>query len=289
MDPPPDVEELLAPALKGDVSKQIAVLEALRLGRLVHPDLALKFGANVLSTSRGKRLCGNDLWAVYEQVLIAALYLDQEKWYEHCRQVLGARFPQSMRVKRLDGIMYEKKGSWAQAEKVYTEILTEKPSDTATRKRLIAILKGQKKISEAVEECNAYLELFQTDQEVWHELGELHLSESNLTKAGYCFVELLLSNPRNTYAVITYAELQYSLGDLELARKYFCLAAHLDESNLRAMWGLVMCLHAVGTKRDEKLNQLHSITKKKLKDLYAAKKQLSAPTRKAAITFLETL
>jgi len=287
MEPPP-IRDLLDGAIRGDITKQTSILESLRLARLQHPDLALKCGTTVLSSRHGRRACGNDLWAVYEQVAVAALHLDREDWYEHCYKCLSSQFPKSMRVKRLEGMMFEKKKQWQQAEKLYSEILTEKPADTATRKRLIAILKGQRKIAEAVDECNAYLELFQTDQEVWHELGELYLAESCLTKAHFCFVELLLYNPRNMYSVITYAELQYSLGDMEVARKYFCLAAHLDESNLRALWGLLICLSALGAKREEKLTQLHSVTKKKLIDLYYSNPELPQKTKASAVKLLDT-
>eukprot|EP00397_Hematodinium_sp_SG-2012_P031464 GEMP01033401.1.p1 GENE.GEMP01033401.1~~GEMP01033401.1.p1 ORF type:complete len:288 (+),score=62.31 GEMP01033401.1:35-898(+) len=286
MDPPPDLDTYLDQALHGDVAAQIATLETLRLARLQHPDLALKCGAEVLSSSRGRHNCGNDLWAVYEQVLIAALHLDDSDWYQHCLEVLATQFPNSIRVKRLSGSIQEKKGLWSAAEKLYTDILTDKPSDTTTRKRMIGMLKAQKKTSEAIEECNAYLDIFQTDNDVWHELAELYVVESNYAKASFCFVELVLQNPRNMYAIISYAELQYTLGDHEVARKYFCLATHLDDKNLRALWGLVSCLHAVGNKRDDALNQLFTITKKKLRIAY---KPLSELTQNAAMGYLETL
>jgi len=287
MEPPPVLSTLLPSALAGDLSQQIATLEAIRLARLIHPDLTLKFGATVLSSSKGRRLSGNDIWGIYEQVAIAALYLNRTEWFEHCLQALDNQFPSSIRVKRLEGMYCEKKKDWQQAEALYSEILTNKPSDTATRKRMIAMLKAQKKTSEAIEECNAYLDIFQTDQEVWHELAELYISEVNLTKAMYCFTEVLLSNPRQIYAVLSFAELQYTLQDLEVARKYFCLACHLDESNLRGMWGLLLCLHGLGPKRDEKYAALMTITKKKIIDLYYGAKELTKTTRDVAIKLLD--
>jgi len=286
MDPPIDLDTVLESALKGDIGAQIRTLESLRLGRLQHPDLALKCGVEVLSSFRGRRQLGNDLWAVYEQVLLAALHLDDHDWYQHCLKILQAQFPKSIRVRRLAATIQEKKGEMQAAEQGYADILTDKPSDCATHKRLIAMLKAQKKIGEAVEECNAYLDTFQTDYDVWHELAELYLIESNYTKASFCYVELVLNNPQNLYVVLTYAELQYTLGEIDVARKYFCLAAHIDDTNLRAMWGVIVCLVAMGKQREEKLDQLLGIAKKKIRNLYAP---LPPVTQQAALTYLDSL
>merc|ERR1719199_1828971 len=112
----------------------------------------------------------------------------------------------------------------------------------------------------AIEAINQYLETFSTDAEVWHELAELYIEAGSLSRAVYCFEELMLSNPRSLYHILTYAELLYSVGDYELSRKYYSLACYLDGENLRALWGLLAVNMAMAEKdkSNEKLIQLQS-------------------------------
>merc|ERR1712217_48062 len=139
-----------------------------------------------------------------------------------------------------------------------------------TRKRLIAMHKQRGKIAEAIAAINSYLETFSTDTEVWHELAELYIEAGSLQRAVFCFEELLVANPRSLYHILTYAELLYSIGDLELSRKYFSLAAYLDGSCLRALWGLVGVNMALAEKdkTNEKMDQLQTFTIERLKKAY---------------------
>merc|ERR1739836_124775 len=123
----------------------------------------------------------------------------------------------------------------------------------------------------AIIACNDYLEMFQTDKDTWHELGEIYITEGQLPKALFCYEDLVMMDPRNLYSTLTYAELLFSVGkDLELARKYYCLACEIDEKNLRALWGLYSCNQAMG-KRDatsEKMTQLHQFCIQRLRAIY---------------------
>merc|ERR1712087_1010562 len=103
--------------------------------------------------------------------------------------------------------------------------------------------------ADAVDAINKYLDMFSVDAEVWHELAELYIEAGSLQRAVFCFEELIVSNPRSMYHILTYAELLYSTGDLDLSRKYFCLAAYLDGNCLRALWGLVAVSSALADKQ----------------------------------------
>jgi len=155
-------------------------------------------------------------------------------------------------------------------KKIYNKILTDKPEDTMTRKRLIAMYKQKGRLSEAVDHINSYLETFSTDSEVWHELAELYIEAGSLSRALYCFEELMLANPRSLYHVLTYAELLYSTGDYELSRKYFSLASYLDSTSLRALWGLLAVNMALAEKdkSNDKLVQLQTFTNERLRNVY---------------------
>merc|ERR1712050_40188 len=103
-----------------------------------------------------------------EQVFLAAVELGADDWRDYCLKSLTRKFPSSVRVERLKGIFQESMGDWAQAKETYENLLKDKPEDTATQKRLIAMHKQRGKNTEAVEEMIKYLDTFSTDVEVWH-------------------------------------------------------------------------------------------------------------------------
>uniref|UniRef100_A0AAY4EA64 ER membrane protein complex subunit 2 n=1 Tax=Denticeps clupeoides TaxID=299321 RepID=A0AAY4EA64_9TELE len=173
---------------------------------------------------------GDDVWIIYEQVMIAALDCSRDDLAWTCLQELKRQFPDSHRVKRLAGMRLEA-----------LESRTLDPR--AARKRKIAILKAQGKNTEAIRELNEYLEQFVGDQEAWHELSELYINEHDYAKAAFCLEELMMTNPHNHLYCEQYAEVKYTQGgldNLELSRKYFAQALKLNNRNMRALFGLYM-------------------------------------------------
>mmetsp|Transcript_38182 Transcript_38182/g.91759 ORF Transcript_38182/g.91759 Transcript_38182/m.91759 type:complete len:301 (+) Transcript_38182:83-985(+) len=257
-------------ATEGRSGADVALLAFMRTHKLVNPTLVLKYGTVALT--KKQRSLGNDVYNVLEQVFFAALDVGAIDWADYCLQKLKGRFSSSLRVQRLVGMRQEAVGNWQDANAVYSQILESNPEDVASRKRMIAVMKGQKRIPEAIDECNKYLEIFQTDGEVWQELAELYIAEGALTKALFPYEECVLGNPRNMYAILSYAELQMSTGDMENARKYYAFALHLDESNVRALWGYALCMRAnLANKKVADsllLTQLFSQTVAKLIDVY---------------------
>ncbi|XP_012500753.1 PREDICTED: ER membrane protein complex subunit 2 [Propithecus coquereli] len=133
-----------------------------------------------------------------------------------CLQELRRQFPGSHRVKRLTGMRFEAMERYDDAIQLYDRILQEDPTNTAARKRKIAIRKAQGKNVEAIRELNEYLEQFVGDQEAWHELAELYINEHEVKYT------------------------QGGLENLELSRKYFAQALKLNNRNMRALFGLYM-------------------------------------------------
>jgi ER membrane protein complex subunit 2 len=265
---PKEFDDLVLRAKKGGTASAADLLQFIRLHKIHQPDLVLLHGSRLLKGSQ--RSLGNDLWTVLEQVFLAAAELNHDVWRDYCLGQLKKQFPNSVRVERLRGIQKESTADWTEAKKIYQKILADKPEDTVTQKRLISLLKQSGKTQEAIEELNKYLETFSADSEVWHELAELYIEAGFLSKAVFCFEELMVINPRSLYHILTYAELLYSTGDLELSRKYYSLAAYLDGNNLRALWGLYAVNLALGEKdkANEKLGQLQTFTTDRLRNAY---------------------
>jgi tetratricopeptide (TPR) repeat protein len=265
---PGEYEKMVAKAQMGGGTAAEELLQAMRSNKIHQPELVLLHGSKLLVNQ--PRKLGNEIWTVMEQVFLAAVDLGADNWRDYCLRSLTKKFPSSLRVERLKGINEESQEHWDEAKKIYKKILTDKPEDTITHKRLIAMEKQRGKTEEAISEINKYLDTFCTDAEVWHELAELYIDTGSLQRAVFCFEELLVSNPRSMYHILTYAELLYSTGDFELSRKYFSLASYLDGSNLRALWGLVLCNMQLveKDKTNEKMAQLQTFALDRLKKAY---------------------
>jgi len=264
---PGEYEALVAKAGNG-YSQAFELLQFMRVNKVHQPELVVLHGGELLA--KHQRKLGNETWTIMEQVFLAACVVGHDEWRDFCLKKLEKQWPNSVRVERLKGINQESLGDYAAAKTIYAKILTDKPEDTLTRKRMIAMYKQKGKISEAIEAINSYLDTFSTDSEVWHELAELYIEAGALSRAVYCFEELTITNPRSMYYILTYAELLYSVGDYELSRKYFCLACYLDGACLRALWGLFAVNMALAEKdkQNEKLVQMQTFCVERLSKQY---------------------
>ena len=118
-----------------------AQLHAMRSSR-DQAEVVAQLGTALLR-SHSSRL-GEEVWATYEQVYVAllehgkhpspagnaALELAQEY-----ANALSERFPASLRVKRLEGLMWEAKGEYELAMKDYDSIVTDDPNNVPALKR----------------------------------------------------------------------------------------------------------------------------------------------------------
>jgi len=279
---PGEYDGLVAKAGMG-YSQAVELLLFMRVHKIHQPEIVLQRGGELLS--KHQRSLGNEVWTVMEQVFMAACAAGHNEWRDYCLKKLEKQWPKSLRVERLKGICQESMGDYAAAKTIYAKILTDKPEDTLTRKRIIAMFKQKGKVGEAIEAINSYLETFSTDPEVWHELAELYIEAGALSRAVYCFEEMVLTNPRSMYHILTYAELLYSLNDYELSRKYFCLACYLDGACLRALWGLFAVNTALAEKdkTNEKLVQMNTFCVERLIKQYKD----AGPHGKVAIAMLK--
>ncbi len=92
---------------------------------------------------------------------------------------------------------YEMLEDWENALKIYEVILDEDETNSAARKRKVAILRQQGENTRAISELNKYLKEFMSDTDGWMELCDLYILEQDYAKAAFCCEELLLHNPHN--------------------------------------------------------------------------------------------
>lgn len=214
-----------------------------------------------LILEHGNKL-GDELWTIYEQVFLASIDCRKMDLATMCLRELKTQFPKSIRVEKLNAMRLEAFDKYEEAEQIYEKILEAEPANAVVRKRLVAILKAQNRVGEAIKELNEYLKKFMSDQEAWTELAELYISQQDHKKAKFCMEELILVNSHNHLFHQRYAEILYTLGgneNVEKARKYFAQALKLDNNNMRALFGFFLAsAHLANSSKDAKIKKENS-------------------------------
>jgi len=248
-----------------------AIVSGVREARANRPDLVLNFGKYLLQHHASA--LSHEVWATYEQVYIALLQharcggvrrgsattdeaeSDEMRLAQQYTATLAAQFPDSMRVKRLEGMLWEAKGDVALAQTEYDEIIAVDPQNFPAIKRQIAICRARGRLDLAVKKLNEYLSTFCSDTEAWCMLHELYLMAQHYKKAAFCIEELVLINPMNYIYHVRAGEIVYSQGiserggshdQLLTARKYFAHALELKPGCLRALYGILLVCAVLG-------------------------------------------
>ncbi|XP_028073917.1 ER membrane protein complex subunit 2-like [Camellia sinensis] len=108
---------------------------------------------------------------------------------------------------RLEAMLLEAKGLWAEAEKAYSSLLEDNPPDhQVIQKRMATTAKAQGNLSGAIEWLNKYLEIFMADHDAWRELAEIYVSLQMYKQAAFCYEELILSQPTNPLYHLAYPD-----------------------------------------------------------------------------------
>ncbi|EER02856.1 conserved hypothetical protein [Perkinsus marinus ATCC 50983] len=221
---------------------------------------------------------------VLEQVLLASLQAGADDWSAYCLKALKKRFPKSHRVQRLVGQCSEARGDYDAALTEYETIMENASDDMATEKRKLAAKLGEigSNTAAGVEALSNDVSNFQTDPEFWQQMAMAYAGQGQARQAAYCFEEVLLAMPHSIYNILTYAELLASAGQIDDARKYYCLALEHDEKHVRALWGL---LSTIPPKVDNKTEaKLRNLTVGRLRAIY--KEQPANSTRTAMLELL---
>ena len=134
-----------------DLSRNI--LAGIRESRARRPDLVVRFGTYLVNQHAGR--LGHEVWTVYEQLYVALLETGKQRAEGRGKSkrvmplgdseplaaaqdlcnILSVQFPKSLRVKRLEGMMWEAKGELDMAMKDYEDIIQEDPNNLFALKR----------------------------------------------------------------------------------------------------------------------------------------------------------
>ncbi|KAM7476910.1 hypothetical protein LguiB_024153 [Lonicera macranthoides] len=266
-------------------------LSLVRKLKLRRSDKVLKYGLSILNDPKKRSALGSDEWTLYEQVAIAAMDCQCLDVAKDNIKVLQRKFPESKRVGRLEAMLLEAKGSWAEAEKAYSSLLEDNPFDQVIHKRRAAMAKAQGNIAEAIEWLNKYLEIFMADHDAWRELAEIYVSLQMYKQAVFCYEELILSQPMSPIYHLAYADVLYTLGGLEnlqTAKKYYASTIELTGGkNTRALFGVCLCTSAIAqltkgrNKEEKESSELQSLAAIALEKDY---KRRSSPSKLSLLT-----
>jgi tetratricopeptide (TPR) repeat protein len=256
-------------------------LSLVRKLKLRRSDKVLKYGLTILNDPTKRSNLGNDEWTLREQVAIAAMDCQCIDIAKDSINMLQKKFPESKRVGRLEAMLLEAKGSWAEAEKAYSSLLEENPFDQIIHKRRVAMTKAQGNVSGAIEWLNKYLEIFMADHDAWRELAEIYVSLQMYKQAIFCYEELILSQPMIPLYHLAYADVLYTLGGLEnlhTAKKYYAFTIELTGGkNTRALFGISLCTAAIAlltkgrNKEEKESSELQSLASTALEKDYKQK------------------
>jgi hypothetical protein len=120
-------------------SRKLELLDCVFKANLYKPQEVVKHGSDLLK--RG--YLGNSKYRIEEQTCVACI--DVGLWAQAADLIksLKQSFPQSLRVKRLEGLLLEAKPAsgekYDQARKIYSEILKADEANLLARKRKVAM------------------------------------------------------------------------------------------------------------------------------------------------------
>eukprot|EP00270_Netrium_digitus_P003982 TRINITY_DN14840_c0_g1_i1.p1 TRINITY_DN14840_c0_g1~~TRINITY_DN14840_c0_g1_i1.p1 ORF type:complete len:349 (+),score=102.02 TRINITY_DN14840_c0_g1_i1:78-1049(+) len=233
----------------GDFQVKLEYLQLVNKLKLRRPAIVALHGLDLLNDKAWRNRLGSEVWSVYEQVAVAAMDCHKLDIAKECIGALMLKFPDSLRVGKLEGMWLEAKGWWEQAGRAYAGMLEDNPQDQQLHKRRVSVAKSQGNLLQAVSSLTAYLDTFMADYEAWRELGDLYIQLQMYRQAAFCYEELLLSSPHNPLYNLIYAEVLYTLGGTEnftTAKKYFTAAvATSGGKNIRALYGIALCSSAL--------------------------------------------
>jgi len=229
------------------------VFKAFRKSKVRRPDIFILHGP-----AYSKTLSTVENFAFCEQMFVSALDYGDLELAKKYLDVLVVQFPESSRVKRLQGMQAEASGEYDVAIMTYDAILEANPSNILVMKRKVAALKSQGKIKLAVEALHEIVKVFQSDTASWLELAEIHLSLCDYQSAAYCFEEIILVTPTSAPIYCRLAEALYTLGGAEnliKARQYYSISLvhQKAHNNNRALYGLTATCREILSPQNKKL------------------------------------
>ncbi|KAI5815835.1 hypothetical protein BZA77DRAFT_314408 [Pyronema omphalodes] len=192
-----------------------------------------------------------EVWFLYEQLLLNSLRCEDDSSAKLCLQRLGDRFGvKTSRVRALTGLYDEATASskpvLEDILKRYNKLLSEDPTNTPIEKRRITLLQSLGRPDEAITALTKLVAHSPTDAEAWSHLAEMYKEQGLYSQSVFCLEEVLLIHP-NAYNIHArlgeLAYIQALTGGSEAegcadAVRYFCRSVELCEWYLRGWYGL---------------------------------------------------
>ncbi|GMK54657.1 hypothetical protein CspeluHIS016_0112430 [Cutaneotrichosporon spelunceum] len=188
---------------------------------------------------------GDAEWSVREQLAIAALDLGQVSLANAEIRALETRFPRSPRVDILLGLKLEARGELLRAGEVYKLLLQKDETNVSALQRFVALAPTRE---ETITRLLKYLDTFYADPQGWSLLAELYADAGAYAQSLTALGHLMVLQTWDSMAVERTAETAYTMGDYQLALKYYLRAVEMetpptgkpDGHRSRAWWGVKM-------------------------------------------------
>jgi tetratricopeptide (TPR) repeat protein len=305
------IDVLYKSAKKGSTTDAWALMDKISREHISSPAVVVEIGGDLINTQRPN----DKMWSVYEAVALSAASLGFSGWYQKCLALLQKKFTlsSSSRLARLqlqlidaqvasDGPeVTQPKSVTDFIDKLVTQL--EAAKEWVNVRRLLAHKRFSRQAEQAsgsnqnqlalqcsseVDEAIAALDSYGANPEPYILLSSRYLEQNHVARAAFCLEEVLMHDHVNVPAIVSYAEMQVALKDLDTARKYFAHACMLDPKHPRALWGL-LSVNAQLIAQDRKglsisadaAISLHKQTVKRLMELY---EPLGKSKRHAVIT-----
>eukprot|EP00948_MAST-09A_sp_MAST-9A-sp1_P001653 g1653.t1 len=273
------------------------ISELTKTTKILRPDLVVEFGRPLVTEhhNRALSLLGEETYYNnVEEICKAALLEADLELAKICRQYLARKFLSSSRVKLLDGLLHEYASDNASAAAIYDQLLKENPTNSHAMKRAIVNRKsaalagsplnrrsgndsGKKQaaitgkaamsaLSMSIEETNAYLSMFDSDEAAWLHMADLQCKAGKYAGAAFAMEQLILLNPVEATYHVRYASLSYTLASSSIrdknllmnyllnARRHYAEALGLQrethtsqQMRLRALFGLLRTCYTIAT------------------------------------------
>ncbi|KAJ1729787.1 tetratricopeptide repeat domain-containing protein, partial [Coemansia biformis] len=146
---------------------------------------------------------------------------------------------------RLYGMFNDAAGHPAVAKKLYGEMLETDATNVLASKRMIAQLKAKGEAAEAIAQLVVYVDTHANDFEAWLELSSLYLRQHLYPQAAFCLEEVILQQPANHYFHLCYAEINYTMGCLDVALKEYLRVVELSTDNVRGFYGVKLTVDRI--------------------------------------------
>ncbi|WWC92308.1 uncharacterized protein L201_007262 [Kwoniella dendrophila CBS 6074] len=214
-----------------------------------HSEEVIELGLKVLKSGR----LGDQEWALREQLAIAALDLGQNDLSQAQINLLHRKFPDSPRVKILDGLLLESKGKVNEAKDVYDNLLKIDETNISALQRLISLTISSSSTSSssaAIPLLLKYLDIFYSDPSGWSLLSELYCEQGMYLQALDSISHLLVIQPWDENNVRRAGEIAYTAGDYQLSLKHLLRAlemqgdkqTNVNPKRTRIWWGIKLAV-----------------------------------------------